>query len=405
MRGSPAIRARSSIVSLRPAFLRIRKSPSQRCTNLKNLGNRAICSVSNTANSSTPSISHFKRLFSLRRRQATARPAPHPVMAKRANSITFSCATYNIRGISDRWAERQPLLRDCIASMDADVYCFQECLTGEFHQDRALLPPNYHIFPCKSAIDNLAAGSSGPILRLYANWVLSALNWRPLRSLMVSIPAPLEALREKFNLNQVPFRLMRDLSLAPFFGNSVACRLADAHEITHSSLLLGDWRAAHRIEFEIKSEGGADEGLRIWIINTHLDHSHPDTRAQQATSLMKWAETTRTPNVAAVLICGDFNAPPDEVFHAHLREAGFRSAYLTYHGKEPEGTWPTGIQAPLMDEGLFECLDYIYIWEGDSYTVTIREADVYGDRPCKNDDTLYASDHSAIRATFEITRK
>ncbi len=30
----------------------------------------------------------------------------------------------------DRWQERQPLLRQCLHQMDADVLCFQECLTG-----------------------------------------------------------------------------------------------------------------------------------------------------------------------------------------------------------------------------------------------------------------------------------
>ncbi len=34
-----------------------------------------------------------------------------------------------------------------------------------------------------------------------------------------------------------------------------------------------------------------------------------------------------------------------------------------------QGTWPTGIQAPLMDEGDFECLDYVYVWSAPGYDV------------------------------------
>lgn len=34
-----------------------------------------------------------------------------------------------------------------------------------------------------------------------------------------------------------------------------------------------------------------------------------------------------------------------------------------------QGTWPTGIQAPLMDEGPFECLDFIYVWTAPGYSV------------------------------------
>lgn len=34
-----------------------------------------------------------------------------------------------------------------------------------------------------------------------------------------------------------------------------------------------------------------------------------------------------------------------------------------------QGTWPTGIQAPLMDVGEFECLDYVYVWTAPDYEV------------------------------------
>ncbi len=34
-----------------------------------------------------------------------------------------------------------------------------------------------------------------------------------------------------------------------------------------------------------------------------------------------------------------------------------------------QGTWPTGIQAPLMDVGKFECLDYVYVWTARDYEV------------------------------------
>jgi exonuclease III len=41
-----------------------------------------------------------------------------------------SVVTFNIRGIMDRWPERAPLLRRCLKQADADVFCFQEVLTG-----------------------------------------------------------------------------------------------------------------------------------------------------------------------------------------------------------------------------------------------------------------------------------
>jgi endonuclease/exonuclease/phosphatase family metal-dependent hydrolase len=130
---------------------------------------------------------------------------------------------------------------------------------------------------------------------------------------------------------------------------------------------------------------------------------------------------------AAIILCGDFNGPPHEPFHALLRRLGYVSAHAQRHGREPQasllpasqvllaawlggsgrghghantpamraaaarqpgstqqvptrcacslpdrlavqGTWPTGIQAPLMDVGDFECLDYVYVWTAPEYT-------------------------------------
>lgn len=38
-------------------------------------------------------------------------------------------------------------------------------------------------------------------------------------------------------------------------------------------------------------------------------------------------------------------------------------------GGRMQGTWPTGIQAPLMDVGEFECLDYVYVWTAPDHEV------------------------------------
>jgi hypothetical protein len=34
-----------------------------------------------------------------------------------------------------------------------------------------------------------------------------------------------------------------------------------------------------------------------------------------------------------------------------------------------QGTWPTGIKAPLMDRGPFECLDFVYVWAAPQHDV------------------------------------
>jgi hypothetical protein len=41
------------------------------------------------------------------------------------------------------------------------------------------------------------------------------------------------------------------------------------------------------------------------------------------------------------------------------------------HGSEPAFTWPSGIIAPLMDEGHSYCADYIYVWQAAGYTLQV----------------------------------
>ncbi|KAL4433763.1 hypothetical protein ABPG75_000204 [Micractinium tetrahymenae] len=412
----------------------------------------------------------FKHLFGRRRRPQRRAPA---TMSSGTKAV-FSVASFNLRGVMDRWYEREPLLRQCLRDMDADVLCFQEVLTGEFGQDRRLLPAWYHIFPCKAALFNLTR--AGGLLRWYAHTTQQLLDFAPLRRFMVSLPAAVEAWRERLVLRADFFRTLRDLAVAPFFGNSVACRIAEAHEIKHSTLVLGDWRAAQRIEFYIGREpppavaaagegvqaaaallgegehrgrrrcgrrngGGGDGGgnsdaldssaaeleragsggseasigersvvsggaggFKIWVVNTHLDHEHPDNRQRQALAVCEWMDAEKA-DCAAIILCGDFNGAPGEPFHAALRRRGYVSAHMARHGREPQGTWPTGIQAPLMDKGEFECLDYVYIWTAPDYDVKVLSAEVYGLQPAAHDKTLFPSDHAAIKAKLEVARK
>lgn len=340
------------------------------------------------------------------------------------NLAEFSVATFNLRGVSDRYRERRKMLQLCIRDeIDADVLCFQECLTGEYGQDRQLLGKSYHVFGCKAALFHLME-SGNNLLRLYARSVMKVLGFSPLLRLMVSLPEPFESFRERFYLQGSFFRTLRDLSIAPFFGNSIATRLVDLHEINHSTLILGDWRAAQRIKFELLEDeiDGAETGPRavppihdaatpgakprfkIWIVNTHLDHEHPDNRERQALQVIEWMEAARE-GCSAVVLCGDFNGNPSESFHQLLQSKGYRSGYRMRHGAEPLGTWPTGIEAPLKDEGPFECLDYVYVWAAEDIDLKIVDAQVFGDHSDPKDPTLYPSDHAAIKVTLRLEKK
>lgn len=75
-------------------------------------------------------------------RQSAAREARNKIKRTqpphRCPSHIYGCsprpshlqATFNLRGVMDRWPERAPLLGECLRQMDSDVLCFQEVLTG-----------------------------------------------------------------------------------------------------------------------------------------------------------------------------------------------------------------------------------------------------------------------------------
>lgn len=192
-----------------------------------------------------------------------------------------------------------------------------------------------------------------------------------------------------FHLNTIVVYLQhRDVFSIPFFGNSTATRLVCVQE-AHEVLVLGDFRAAQRVLLRLPAEdhGAAapdddrPPALHVWVANMHLDHDHPDRRAAQGEAVVAWMERSK-PRCDAVVLCGDLNASPPEPLHALLRSRGYRSAHSMVHGTEPQvtsatcvgvcktrlitqGTWPSGIEAPLAEEGPFECLDYVYLWEAD----------------------------------------
>lgn len=146
------------------------------------------------------------RLRKLFRRGRKPRKAPSRMQV--GSVAKFSVATFNLRGIMDRWSERKAVLQRCLEDMDADVLCFQECMTGEYGQDKDLLDHSYHVFSCKAALFNLLSSGSG-VLHWYARTVMGMLGVTPLRHLMVLWPAPLESFRERYKLEGSFFRNLR----------------------------------------------------------------------------------------------------------------------------------------------------------------------------------------------------
>jgi endonuclease/exonuclease/phosphatase family metal-dependent hydrolase len=142
-----------------------------------------------------------------------------------------------------------------------------------------------------------------------------------------------------------------------------------------------------------------DDGTTVLAAVTHLHHVPADEakRDDQARQLLEWLDAS--PPTDARIVVGDFNAEPDEPAAERIRAAGFRSAYAEANGTDPDVTWPSGLQAPGMDQdGVPGCLDYVWL-QG---AVRVDAARLAWDRPAVGDPTLYPSDHLGLAADLEV---
>ena len=106
-----------------------------------------------------------------------------------------------------------------------------------------------------------------------------------------------------------------------------------------------------------------------------------------------------SPPTDARVVVGDFNAEPDEPAVDRIRSLGYRSAMAEANGTDPDVTWPSGLQAPGMDDdGDPGCLDYIWLHGG----VRVSSARLAFDRPAVGDPTLYPSDHVGLVAELDV---
>src|SRR5438128_2086221 len=113
----------------------------------------------------------------------------------------------------------------------------------------------------------------------------------------------------------------------------------------------------------------------------------------------RWAERLGLllPDMAALQpdLMGDFTAEPVEPAYLRMTEAGYASAHQLANGREPGVTWPSGLQAAMIDtDGTPGCLDYIWV----SGAVRVESCRVVFDRPHPDDPGLYPSDHFGLSA-------
>jgi endonuclease/exonuclease/phosphatase family metal-dependent hydrolase len=245
-------------------------------------------------------------------------------------------ATLNIRNIADRWPERLPLLVADMAALQPDVIGLQEVVFA-VQQDRLL-------------------GAAGA----------------------------------------ARYRGFRGWAGRPEYGNAILVKeLGAAGPAARGSgdrLDLGLSRSALRIRLDLPG------GVSGTFVVTHLHHLVDGQAARdgQVRALLEWLADA--PNEPLVVV-GDFNADPAEPAYARMVEGGFRSAHAAANGAEPPVTWPSGIQAPgIDDDGEPGCLDYVWL----RGPISVESCRLVFDRPAIDDPTLYPSDHFGLAATLRI---
>ena len=161
-----------------------------------------------------------------------------------------------------------------------------------------------------------------------------------------------------------------------------------------------------RLDLEHRRSAGLVEvalpgGDPLALVATHLHHEVPDEtiRDEQAAALTGWLDRRAQGADEAIIVVGDFNAEPAEPAYRRMVSAGFRSASVEANGQEPAVTWPSGIEAPGMDDdGEPGCLDYIWV----RGPIGVQACRVVFDRPAVGDPTLYPSDHFGLIATISV---
>jgi endonuclease/exonuclease/phosphatase family metal-dependent hydrolase len=180
----------------------------------------------------------------------------------------------------------------------------------------------------------------------------------------------------------------------PEYGNAVLVK-APLRGLEMERVDLDHKRSANLVRVNLAG------GEQLRFVATHLHHEVPDEaiRDEQAAALATWLDGSPATGDAPTVVVGDFNAEPVEPAYRRMMAAGFRSASVEANGTEPAVTWPSGIQAPGMDDdGEPGCLDYIWV----RGPISVQSCRVVFDRPAADDPTLYPSDHFGLVASISV---
>lgn len=247
--------------------------------------------------------------------------------------MRLTVATLNILGTADRWPERSVVLRDQFVELAPDVMAMQE-VEYDAGQDQLIGDASTDPYAIYRAHEDEAGTGNSLLVRRSA------------------FDGPL-----------------RDEG---------------------SRVDLGDGRSA--LVVDVPGSAGT---LRLVSTHLHWVPDQPDVRWRQVNALL--ASLAECAPAVATIVCGDFNATPDEAASERMVTDGYRSAFLLANGTEPEWTYPTPVTPAETAVRPPSCIDYVWV----AGAARVIGASTAFDRSTGG-EVLYPSDHRGIAAGLEV---
>lgn len=197
------------------------------------------------------------------------------------------------------------------------------------------------------------------------------------------------------------------------FGNVVATRLAVREVFRHALPWPADPEVASmpRVALEVTVQIGA---RRLRVISTHLEFYSKLQREAQATALRDWHKEacdharrpsksesrpgpfTPEPRPVEAILCGDFNAKPEDVAYRTMLERypdatpNWQDAWIHTHPGEPHAPTCALYDKKQWPEPPFAC-DFVFVTE--NLLAEVQRCEVNGETD--------ASDHQPIHLTLD----
>ena len=168
--------------------------------------------------------------------------------------------------------------------------------------------------------------------------------------------------------------------------------LLTRHPFTETGSL--DYRS-HNCVAQVARFEIAGRLLDVYVTHLIAARVEDSARQYQVRQLLEWVRSRNDAGFSVV--CGDFNAPPDQPSIRLMLDASFRPTQTqptAFSPLEEPGGMPTHPEWPRFDR----CIDFIWV----SQAINIRDSGLCFNKPAPDNPTLWPSDHVGVWADLEF---